>query len=78
MEARVQLFGMAQVLLLNQTIAFNDNKRFQLLAYLIYKHDWVSREVLSNLFWDDTDSIAAQKNLRHLISRTKTLGTVQQ
>jgi predicted ATPase/DNA-binding SARP family transcriptional activator len=72
-EASVQLLGIPNVNLNGVSFAFLDDKRYQLLAYLACKNDWVSREVLSNLFWSDTDSASARKNLRHLIGRTKTL-----
>lgn len=67
-EARVQLLGAARVRVGLQAINFLDDKRFALLAHLACKNDWVAREQLAFLFWPDTDSSAARKNLRHLIS----------
>ncbi len=72
-SARVQLLGMAQVDVGENTIVFADDKRYRLLAYLACKADWVSREQLAFLFWDDTDNQSARKNLRHLIGRIKNL-----
>ncbi len=66
---QLQLFGVAGW----QGIVFADDKRFRLLAYLASQEDWVSREQLSYLFWSETDSQSARKNLRHLLGRTKTL-----
>lgn len=72
-STRVQLLGMAQVVLDETRIVFSDDKRYRLLAYLACKADWVSREQLAFLFWDDTDNQSARKNLRHLIGRIKNL-----
>ncbi len=72
-NARVQLFGMAQVEVGETMVVFADDKRYRLLAYLACKADWVSREQLAFLFWDDTDNQSARKNLRHLIGRIKNL-----
>ena len=72
-DARVQLFGIAQVDVGKNIIIFADDKRYRLLAYLACKADWVSREQLAFLFWDDTDNQSARKNLRHLIGRIKNL-----
>jgi DNA-binding SARP family transcriptional activator len=46
------------------SIAFAPNKRFQLLCYLAYHGDWLSRDKLAFLFWPDTDEQTARKNLR--------------
>ncbi len=72
-NARVQLLGIAQVVLGETPVVFADDKRYRLLAYLACKGDWVSREQLAFLFWDDTDNQSARKNLRHLIGRIKHL-----
>ncbi len=73
MVGRVQLLGFGNVSLDGVSFAFADDKRYRLLAFLACKNDWVSREQLSDLFWSDTDSASARKNLRHLIARTKAL-----
>jgi DNA-binding SARP family transcriptional activator len=59
--ARVQLLGIAQVAIGETMVVFADDKRYRLLAYLACKADWVSREQLVFLFWDDTDNQNARK-----------------
>ena len=73
-EIRVQLLGSAAVVTVGETpTVFANDKRYRLLAYLAYQADWVSRESLAHLFWADSDTTAARKNLRHLIGRTRAL-----
>jgi DNA-binding SARP family transcriptional activator len=72
----VQLLGVAKVNLESQEVIFLSDKRFLLLAYLAFKADWVSREALSILFFEDSDSASARKNLRHLLSRVRALDFV--
>jgi DNA-binding SARP family transcriptional activator len=74
MTTFVQLLGTAKANLESHSVPFLADKRFLLLAFLAFKHDWVSREQLANLFWSDTDSVSARKNLRHLLSRVRSLG----
>jgi predicted ATPase/DNA-binding SARP family transcriptional activator len=69
----VQLLGVAKVRLEGESVAFLSDKRFLLLSYLAYKADWVGRDHLAFLFWGDSDSAAARKNLRHLLSRVRAL-----
>ena len=76
MEIYAQLFGTAQIQFDASSIAFLPDKRYLLLAYLAFKADWVARDQLAFLFWADTDSQAARKNLRHLISRVRALDFV--
>jgi predicted ATPase/DNA-binding SARP family transcriptional activator len=76
-NAFVQLLGTAKVNLESHSVPFVSDKRFLLLAFLAFKHDWVSRDQLANLFWADTDSVSARKNLRHLLSRTRNLEWAQ-
>jgi DNA-binding SARP family transcriptional activator len=77
MKIQVQLLGAAQARFDTASIAFLPDKRFLLLAFLAYRADWVSRDQLAFLFWADTDSQAARKNLRHLISRVRALEFAQ-
>jgi predicted ATPase/DNA-binding SARP family transcriptional activator len=72
-ETQAQLLGIPKVNLNGVSVSFSDDKRFRLLAFLACRNDWVAREQLSDLFWSDTDSVSARKNLRHLIARTKAL-----
>jgi predicted ATPase/DNA-binding SARP family transcriptional activator len=74
MTTFIQLLGTAKANLESHSVPFLADKRFLLLAFLAFKHDWVSREQLANLFWGDTDSVSARKNLRHLLSRVRGLG----
>jgi predicted ATPase/DNA-binding SARP family transcriptional activator len=76
METHVQLFGAAQLTSGASSIKFLPDKRFLLLAYLAYRSDWVARDHLAFLFWSDSDSQTARKNLRHLISRVRALDFV--
>jgi DNA-binding SARP family transcriptional activator len=69
----VQLLGSAKLNLEPDSVPFLSDKRFLLLAFLACKHDWVPRDQLAFLFWDDTDSVSARKNLRHLLSRVRGL-----
>lgn len=71
--ARVQLLGAARVTIGQTSLTFIDDKRYQLLAYLACKADWVAREQLAYLFWPETGTQTARKNLRHLIQRTRGL-----
>jgi predicted ATPase/DNA-binding SARP family transcriptional activator len=72
----VQLLGVAKVNLDHLEVMFLSDKRFLLLAYLAFKADWVSREHLALLFFEDSDSVSARKNLRHLLSRVRSLDWV--
>jgi predicted ATPase/DNA-binding SARP family transcriptional activator len=54
-------------------IQFLADFRYQLLAYLTYQADWVSREELAQLFWSETSRYTARHNLRQLLSRLKQL-----
>ena len=69
----VHLLGSAKLNLEPDSVPFLSDKRFLLLAFLACKHDWVPRDQLAFLFWDDTDSVSARKNLRHLLSRVRGL-----
>lgn len=70
---QLQLFGSAHLTAGTLTLKVLDDKRFQLLAYLACKADWVPREQLAYLFWPDDTSGSARKNLRHLTSRVRGL-----
>ena len=69
----VHLLGSAKLNLEPDSVPLLSDKRFLLLAFLACKHDWVPRDQLAFLFWDDTDSVSARKNLRHLLSRVRGL-----
>jgi DNA-binding SARP family transcriptional activator len=63
----VQLLGQPGVRVGGKVIDFLPNKRFQLLAYLAYQNDWVSRDRLAFLFWADETDHTARHNLRQLL-----------
>lgn len=70
----VRLMGMPHVRIGARTWAFCDDKRYQLLAYLAFTGDWVRRETLAYMFWPETDTGTARKDLRHLLGRVRGLG----
>ncbi len=63
----VHLLGWVGVRVAGKLIDFLPNKRFQLLAYLAYQGDWVSRDKLAFLFWPDETDHTARHNLRQLL-----------
>jgi len=65
------LLGQASVRVGSSTIDFLPNKRFQLLAYLAYQGDWVSRDKLAFLFWPDGSNQTARGNLRQLLKNIR-------
>lgn len=73
MSPSVQLLGVAKANSENSEVIFLSDRRFLLLAYLALKADWVSREQLTLLFFEDADSASTRKNLRHLLYRARSL-----
>jgi predicted ATPase/DNA-binding SARP family transcriptional activator len=71
--AYLQLLGEAQAKVGSRSLPFLADQRYQLLAYLAYHGDWVGRERLVYLFWPDSPSGAAHRNLRRLLSRVQDL-----
>jgi predicted ATPase len=69
----IRLMGRPQARLGSEVLLFLQDKRYLLLSYLAFCGDWVSREHLACLFWLDSDSTSARKNLRHLLSRVRAL-----
>lgn len=67
------LLGVPQVSTPRGTVSFLSDKRYQLLAYLAYQGEWVSRDELAYLFWSDTDNETARHSLRQLLKRLKLL-----
>ena len=68
-----KLMGTPKAHLGSGVFPFSDDKRYQLLAYLAYKGDWISREQLAYLFWPEVETSTARKNLRHLLQRVRGL-----
>ncbi len=69
----IQLLGRVQARLGSEVLDFLPDKRFQLLAYLAYRHDWTNRDALADLFWSDSAPDMARNNLRQLLARVKSL-----
>lgn len=69
---RVQLLGEAHAVAGGTRISFLADKRHQLLVYLAFHRDWVSRERLADLFWSEAAETARQ-NLRRLLQRVQEL-----
>ncbi|WP_299430537.1 hypothetical protein, partial [uncultured Meiothermus sp.] len=69
----VRLMGRPQVVLGSETLLFLQDKRYLLLAYLAHSGDWISREHLAYLFWSESETTTARKNLRHLLARVRAL-----
>lgn len=67
------LLGGARASIGSSRVNFAPEKRYQLLVYLAYSQDWVSRERLAYLFWPDTETHKAQQNLRQLLKRVRLL-----
>jgi predicted ATPase/DNA-binding SARP family transcriptional activator len=69
----IQLLGRVRASIGSEVLDFLSDKRFQLLAYLAYRGDWVSRDQIADLFWSDSAPDMARNNLRQLLARIKTL-----
>ena len=70
----LHLLGASQVRVGPTSIPLRAIQRDQLLAYLAYAGDWVSREQLLYLFWPDSSPRAARNNLRQQLLRARALG----
>jgi predicted ATPase/DNA-binding SARP family transcriptional activator len=68
----MQLLGGVRALVQGQEVTFSNDKRHQLLAYLAYVTDWLSRDKLADLFYSATTEVARQ-NLRRLLQRVQEL-----
>jgi DNA-binding SARP family transcriptional activator/predicted transcriptional regulator len=70
---KVYLLGEPRVVVGKKDYRFVANRRSQLLAYLAYKHERVTRDQLADVFWSHTDSQAARRNLRKVLFEAKNL-----
>jgi DNA-binding SARP family transcriptional activator/tetratricopeptide (TPR) repeat protein len=52
-------------------IPFLAERKFQLLAYLAHRADWISRQHLAEVFWPDLGNASARRNLRKLLFRLR-------
>jgi predicted ATPase/Tfp pilus assembly protein PilF len=73
MSVKIRLLGVPQAQGPTGIVHFRADKRYQFLAYLAYKNDWVSRDELAHLFWSDVSTEVARHSLRQLIKRLKIL-----
>lgn len=71
--ARLRLFGTPVADTGEAALQFRAERRFQLLAYLAVRKDWVARDELANLFWPDQDNASARRNLRWVLHSAKEL-----
>ncbi|CAN5770271.1 BTAD domain-containing putative transcriptional regulator [soil metagenome] len=67
----VQLLGRSGVEAGGTWHEFVPERRYQLLAYLAYARDWVSRDQIAYLFWPRAVSQTARGNLRSLLERVR-------
>ncbi len=74
MLPKVYLLGEPKAVLGKKEYRLQPNRRSQLLAYLAYKHEKLSRDQLADVFWSHTDSQAARRNLRKVLFEAKNLG----
>jgi predicted ATPase/DNA-binding SARP family transcriptional activator len=68
-----QLLGPPKVRAGTTWIPLAASKHHQLLAYLAYQADWVSRAQLAGLFWGDLPDTAARRNLRKTLFKARAL-----
>ncbi len=73
MPYEIRLLGTPEAQGPTGLVSFRADMRFQFLAFLAYKNDWVSRDALSYLFWSDVPTETSRHNLRQLIKRLKVL-----
>jgi predicted ATPase/DNA-binding SARP family transcriptional activator len=69
----VRLLGSASIKTEQDWTSFQLDKRHQLLAYLAYQQDWVSREYLAYLFYPDTSTEQGRHNLRNVLRRMQSV-----
>lgn len=68
-EKRLVLLGTPTLEFEGESIAFLNERRFQLLAYLAFSGDWVERDLLAGLLWPEHEAAAARRNLRKIVFR---------
>jgi DNA-binding SARP family transcriptional activator len=66
---KIRLFGTGEAMYLDQHLhGFPNHKACMLLCYLLINQDYPqSREKLAAIFWGDSPSLIARKNLRHVL-----------
>ena len=72
-NVRLRLLGSVSMQVGGGWQTWRPEKPYQLLSYLAYQADWVSREQLAFLFWPDRTTEAAKSNLRKVIYRVRQL-----
>ena len=74
-RAMLRLFGPPRLEGLGDPIVFRAERRFQLLAYLAMRGDWVPRDELAHLFWPDPNNASARQNLRWVLYSLRDIGS---
>jgi predicted ATPase/DNA-binding SARP family transcriptional activator len=69
----VQLLGPGRARVGTAWVDFLPDKRYGLLAYLACSEGWVTRDHVASLFWPDTRTKEAKRNLRGLLQRVHAL-----
>ncbi len=67
----VRLLGHPELQIDDRQIYWSSGQVAQVLLYLAYKADWVSREQIIFLLWPDKTDEVARRNLRRLLHRIK-------
>ncbi len=67
----LRLLGRPELQIGDEKTYWSSGQIAQLLLYLAYKADWVSREQIIFLLWPDKTDDVARLNLRRLLSRAK-------
>jgi predicted ATPase/DNA-binding SARP family transcriptional activator len=74
MAPNLRLFGAPEVDQGGSFVPWPVERRFQLLAFLACRQDWVDRAQLAALFWPEQASEAAFTNMRKVVHRTREIG----
>ncbi len=77
MLPKVYLLGEPKAVIGKKDYRLQPNRRCQLLAYLAYKQERISRDQLADVFWSQGDSGAARRNLRKVLFEAKNLEWAQ-
>ncbi|MEP6740214.1 MAG: tetratricopeptide repeat protein [Caldimonas sp.] len=67
----MRLLGSPEVEIATGAVRFLPERRFQVLAYLACRGDWVSRDHLATLFYADRSNDAARSNLRKVLLQVR-------
>ncbi len=70
---RLNLLGVPEVYIDEQSVSFETNKSQALLFYLALTPGWHSRDLLAELLWPDMTTSQARKNLRDGLTQLRTI-----